>query len=170
MGQFSRLAMLALPALLAGCTSVSTLAPPLGPDDPSAELYGTRGFSMTIPQVNQKGCYQGDAILNTQSAAPSIRVRAARPLVIAIDGASGIHRCRDMVRFKPEAGHKYVAHGRPGPDEESAKVSIWKQAVSANKPYCHIAVFDETDEADIKPVQLKRVQPRQRGFTCIGFD
>lgn len=170
MGQFSRFAMLALLAQLAGCSSVSTLAPPLGPDDPSAELQGTGGYSMTIPQVNQKGCYQGNIILNTLSAAPSIRVRAARPLVIAMDANVGTYSCRVMGRFRPEAGHKYVARGWLAPHEDSAKASIWVQMLDGNKPYCHIAVFDETDEADIKPVQLKRVQPRQRGFTCIGFD
>lgn len=147
-------------------TACSTYAPlPIGPDEPVAELYGTGNFSMTSPVMDPKGCYQTNIRIENQP----LQVRANKSLVIAIDGSVGMYRCRDMIKFKPQAGHKYVVHGLPGRDDTAHQTSVFQRAISANTGHCHIEILDETKEGDAQRLAVQRTEPRQKGFACITF-
>lgn len=88
MGQLSRITILASAAILTACSSY--VARPIGPDEPSAELYDTGNFSMSVLQFDDKRCYQGGLQVGTRPGAPNMRVRANNPVVLAIDGSVGI--------------------------------------------------------------------------------
>ena len=167
MGHLSRITPCALAALLTACSTY--VAPPIGPDEPVAELYGTGNFSMTTPVVDQKGCYQGNLAVDSRPGAQTRRVRANHPLVVTIDGSVGIYRCRDMVKFKPEAGRKYVAHGLVGRDDRAPETSVFQRMARANTEHCHIEIFDDTKDGEAVRIAVERTEPRQRGFACIKF-
>ena len=74
-----------------------------------------------------------------------------------------------MVKFKPQAGRKYVVHGLPGCDDTAPQTSVFQRAISANTERCHIEIFDETKEGDAQRLSVQRTEPRQKGFACITF-
>lgn len=161
-----RISVLACAVALTACSTY--VMPPIQPDEPAAEIHGTGGFSMTTPIVNEKGCYQGNLRIETRGAAQSLKVRAGRPLVVAIDGSIGPYACRSMVKFTPKDGHKYVAHGLVGTGDDDAERSIMGQLRSlVGRPTCGIAVQDETDGG--APVEVERTRPKQKSFACIRF-
>lgn len=169
---------LATTALLTACASAPLYAPVIAPDQPAAELSAQvpheSDFGLGVRVVNEKGCYQSDALLDGKPGAPSTRVPAERTLVLALGGTVRYgYACRDTIRFKPEAGHKYVVQGRFGPDDADAyasKRSFATRIVNSNTEVnCHIAVFDETDPEQPQRVKTYRTGPRQAGFACIRF-
>ncbi len=167
MGPTLRLAAILLAASLSACSTYTP--PPIGPDEPVAELTGTGDFSMSMPFVDKKGCYQGNFFVDTKPAAAPSKVRVDSSLVVVIDGSVGIARCHDTVKFRPVAGHKYVAHGLPGRDESEPPKSIFRLAASANKEHCHVEIFDVTDAASPVRVKVERREPRPAGIACIRF-
>lgn len=163
MGHFKLLIAITAALSLGACSTYTPV--PIAPDEPVAELYGTGNFAMTSPVMDPKGCYQTNMRIESQP----MQVRANKPLVVAIDGSVGIYRCRDMVKFRPQAGHRYVVHGLPGRDDTAPKTSMFQRAASANTEHCHIEIFDETNEGEAQRLSVQRTEPRQKGFACITF-
>lgn len=169
MGRITSIATIAISVALSACSTY--VVPPIEPDEPTAELYGTGNFGMLMPQVDKKGCYQTNLAVDTAAGATISRVRANKPLVISITGSVGPYACRAWVRFNPQAGRRYVAHGLVGPDSVPGPQQSFIERVAnpSTAGTCHIEVYDETDPANAGRVETRQTKPHQRRFACIAF-
>ncbi|WP_199032045.1 hypothetical protein [Ralstonia sp. ASV6] len=125
---------------------------------------------MGVNVTSKKGCFESQAKLDTKPDAKPTTVPANEPIVMVLYGAIYNKLCQDTARFAPEAGRKYLARGRLGPDDTDTgtRDPFTKFRNQNTEGVCHIAVFDRTDPDQIKRVPIQRVGPH--GAICLTFE